>query len=462
MDANKNVYTKSIGKQLTGTDGLAMVEVVGEFTHQPLTATYFRGSSPIDAVWATPNVEVTGACVMPCGYRVGDHQLFIVDFSLSSILGHTPCKILWPAACCLNIRLPNILQKYTSTLENLFQSHRVMEKLEKISANPHLSQDNLHKAINRINTESSNYMRAAKKRCRKIKSGTTIKWIRRHMIYSSLLQLKDGRKKNRSNLLRMAKGAGSPHPLWLSRNELLLGLQVCEVKCKDLRKTGWVLRRQHLHSRCNWVHEDNDLPALGKVLAIIHREQDKAFWTRLRFALGKKRGRSVSSVQVESLHGGVEEFTTGEGVQSANFRKEHQKRFFLVESAPICQGQLKDSLGYLARSQTAVEILNSTFAYPPDFDAAIQDLCIECARIRNIISVNSVSPAISASQWMMEWGRMKEDTSLSESNLHFGHYKAGAHSVPLSQFYSLKSTLLMKRGLVMERWGQSLLVMIEK
>ena len=56
---------------------------------------------------------------------------------------------------------------------------------------------------------------------------------------------------------------------------------------------------------------------------------------------------------------------------------------------------------------------------------------------------------------------MKEDTSSSESGLHFGHYKAGAHSHAISQFHALKARLLMKRGIVLDRWGRGLSVMIE-
>ena len=77
MDANENIYKKSIGKALTDPTGLAMREVVGDFTGVPIGATYFRGSSPIDAVWATPDIEVVGACVMPCGFGIGDHRLFV-------------------------------------------------------------------------------------------------------------------------------------------------------------------------------------------------------------------------------------------------------------------------------------------------------------------------------------------------------------------------------------------------
>ena len=92
MDANEHIYRKGLGKMLTDSEGLDMVEVVGEFTGKKIGATYFRNQSgkPIDAVWATPDVTVVGACIMPVGYVVGDYRMFIVDFLTFSLVGSSP------------------------------------------------------------------------------------------------------------------------------------------------------------------------------------------------------------------------------------------------------------------------------------------------------------------------------------------------------------------------------------
>ena len=50
-----------------------MSEVVGDFTGEKLGATYFHGTKPIDDIWATKDIVITHACVMPMRYRVGDH-----------------------------------------------------------------------------------------------------------------------------------------------------------------------------------------------------------------------------------------------------------------------------------------------------------------------------------------------------------------------------------------------------
>ena len=90
MDAHENIYWKSIGRMLTDGDGLNMKEVVGEFTGKQVGAMYFRGSTPINAVWATTDVEVVGACIMPAGFSIGDHRQFQIDFQASSWLGAAP------------------------------------------------------------------------------------------------------------------------------------------------------------------------------------------------------------------------------------------------------------------------------------------------------------------------------------------------------------------------------------
>ncbi len=80
MDANEDIYKKSIGKALANKEDLNMVKVVGEFTGKKIGATFFWGSKPIDGIWATKDIGVTHACVMPAGFGVGDHQMFVVDF----------------------------------------------------------------------------------------------------------------------------------------------------------------------------------------------------------------------------------------------------------------------------------------------------------------------------------------------------------------------------------------------
>ena len=74
LDANGDIYKKKLGKDIGKTSELEMVEVVGSFTGQKVGPTFFQGKDPIDGVWVTPDVLITGACVMPVGDRMQSIQ----------------------------------------------------------------------------------------------------------------------------------------------------------------------------------------------------------------------------------------------------------------------------------------------------------------------------------------------------------------------------------------------------
>jgi hypothetical protein len=467
MDANEDIYRKSIGKTLTDTEGLAMREVVGKYTGRRVGATYFRGSHPIDAVWATSDLTVVGAPVMPCGYGIGDHRLFIVDFVTSSMVGDNPIRIVRPEARRLNTRIPKVTEKYVSKLEDLIRRHRLIERIGVINESTK-SRQWKQKKMNNLDQECMQYMLGIENKCRKLRSGIipfspeAVRWIRRAQVYRSLLQLQSGRRKNIGNLKRLAKRVGIDRPTQMSRGEILVRLRLCEDKCQQLKRTGWMVRRKFLRERTQLATKRDDLVTATKILAIIQREKDRRFWGGLHFAMGKKRGRSVSMVQVEQQDGTIVEHTSQQAVEETIFNEIHRKRFFSAEDAPICKPALKVLFGYQSRTRVARKVLKGEFLFPPDFDEPTKALSLACIRMREAVPKNSVSSIIRRQEWSEGWKRAREDTSSSESGLHFGHYKAGAESPLISHLHALKASVLLQHGITLERWSRGLSVMIEK
>jgi hypothetical protein len=129
LDANENIYRGELGRQLTEMDGLGMKEVVGDFTARQLGATYFRGSEPIDGVWATGDITVTNACVMPVGFGVGDHRLFVVDFATSTLVGSGMTTVVRPALRRLNTKINGCADRYNKSLRRNILRHRLLERM---------------------------------------------------------------------------------------------------------------------------------------------------------------------------------------------------------------------------------------------------------------------------------------------------------------------------------------------
>ena len=213
-----------------------MKEVVGTFTNESLGATYFRGTKPIDGIWATPDIVVTGACVMPAGYRVGDHRMFIIDFLTSSLVGSTPPQIVRAGARRLNTKIGGVADKYTLNVDKYIVRHRVIERVGRAHETSKTKQQCKEK-LDSIDKETKEHMKGAEKKCRRIKSGRipflpeSSRWIRRAQVYRSILRYHAGKIRNRGNLKRAARRCGILGPLGMPLTEVRLRLKECKKQC---------------------------------------------------------------------------------------------------------------------------------------------------------------------------------------------------------------------------------------
>ncbi len=83
-----------------------MQERVGEFTSKKIGPTFFQKSKPIDGIWATSDLIITQhACMMPAGFGVGDHRIFVIDFQELSMVGLAPFQLQPYSAWHLNTKV---------------------------------------------------------------------------------------------------------------------------------------------------------------------------------------------------------------------------------------------------------------------------------------------------------------------------------------------------------------------
>jgi hypothetical protein len=133
-----------------------------------------------------------------------------------------------------------------------------------------------------------------------------------------------------------------------------------------------------------------------------------------------------------------------------------------VEEAPICHSLLWETFGYNADSSAGDEVLEGSYVYENNFEKYTQDICQEVARIWEVITEKLVDEIIWGGDWGKFWSHAWEETSSSESGLHFGHYKSGASSAVISHFHAMKASVTLKTGYGLDRWERGLLVMLEK
>ena len=312
------------------------------------------------------------------------------------------------------------------------------------------------------------YNYKSEKICQKIKSckipysPESSLWLRRAQVYQSLLKYHKGKIRNVGNLKRAARGCNIKKCMKLSVAQIFEKLKYCESQCEYYKRHGRKYRFQHLNNRVKAAEQRGDEEAAKKIEAIIKREKDRAFWRRLSFVTGKKRTKSVTSVQVDEGDGIFSERTGQHEVEQAIFKAVHEERYQMAEESPICQGTMRDEFGYLANTPAAKEVLDGTYRCSPDTPQAMQDIFAEIARIRQEIPETATKAVITPEQWIEYWKVQKEDTSSSESGLHFGHYKCGAKSDIISHYHAAKVSIILAWGIALTRWSRGLTVMLEK
>jgi hypothetical protein len=149
-------------------------------------------------------------------------------------------------------------------------------------------------------------------------------------------------------------------------------------------------------------------------------------------------------------------------VENTIFSEIHDKCYTQAGEAPICNGNLFQDFGYLANTPASRAILDGTYKTPTNSDRATAELFDEIAAIRAVIPKNSVDITITPSQWIQYWQVVNEETSSSESGLHFGHYKVGGKSDIIAHYHAARVTVTLAHAIQLKRWSWGLSVMLEK
>ena len=182
----------------------------------------------------------------------------------------------------------------------------------------------------------------------------------------------------------------------------------------------------------------------------------------MNYVTGKKRTCSVTSIWVKDKCGAIKERNTQDSVKQSIFCEVHKKHFTLAGEAPICNGTLFEEFGYTASTPASKAVLDGTYMAPTDTDTATKELFAEIPATCRIIPENTVSAGITPTQWWQFWQIVNEETSLSESGLHFGHYSVGCKSDLTTHYHAARVSVTLVHAIQLKTWSWGLSVMLEK
>jgi hypothetical protein len=77
-----------------------------------------------------PDIVITHACIMPAGFGVGNHRMFVIDLQEETVLGIAPFRIKRFTSRRLNTKVSNdATQKYLQGVEEGLACHQLIEKI---------------------------------------------------------------------------------------------------------------------------------------------------------------------------------------------------------------------------------------------------------------------------------------------------------------------------------------------
>jgi hypothetical protein len=147
--------------------------------------------------------------------------------TLKSLIGKRLTKIVCPASRRLNSKISHCIDAYNKSLEDNIVRHRLIKKLHEVHVSNLMQQEKTMR-VGSIDKAGKEYMKHAKKVCRKIKccwipfSLEASIWIRHAQIYYSLLKLHKEKIRNKGNLKWAARRCNIPNLLGLLIAKILL------------------------------------------------------------------------------------------------------------------------------------------------------------------------------------------------------------------------------------------------
>jgi hypothetical protein len=137
-------------------------------------------------------------------------------------------------------------------------------------------------------------------------------------------------------------------------------------------------------------------------------------------------------------------------------------QFRLANSAPIYSSSLFEDIGHLGNTQCALDILDGSYAFPPDTDKWTIKILQEAHHTYKLLNSGTIKTTVTIEEYQDYWQRSDEAISSSYSRGHRGHYKAASYSRDLTALQAAKLSACTKKGVPLAQWGVGLTVLMEK
>ncbi|MCK7581433.1 MAG: hypothetical protein MZV65_41245 [Chromatiales bacterium] len=276
----------------------------------------------------------------------------------------------------------------------------------------------------------------------------------RRWLWKKVVERKLGRKVSSHLIRRTANKCGVVNPFCTSLAEAQQCFDDCDREYAALKKRAPELCLEFLQSLAS--NESGEVVSASQKAArqLLRTERQRQDARHLRQVLGNAQGGAIACIEVVDGDG-LLEVSTQDDVEHHTMAM-CAARFRLTEDTPPMTEPLRSALGFLGTTAAARQILAGTYEPPPDVDDLTREFLSVLQATAPLDPANRISCEITRHDFQQHWRKARERTSSSLSGLHYGHYKAAAHSDLLSEVHALMTELAVTGGTPLARWESGL------
>jgi hypothetical protein len=169
MDMNEHILNGPLAKRMLG---MGLEEAMHQHWGDIKPHTYMGGKEPIDAVFHTPDLEVTSTLQLSFHKGVEDHRTVLVDISTWSAIGKQEFQVVHPHVQRLNSKNNRARSKYLCHLETQMATHKMTHQLDECerAIQSYPSPPNAVKKIEALDKQMVEIQLGSEKQCQPIYS----------------------------------------------------------------------------------------------------------------------------------------------------------------------------------------------------------------------------------------------------------------------------------------------------
>ena len=430
IDCNEDIRNGTLSEKLESI-GLRSAP---RFKHGDIDIppTQHRGSTPIDDIFVSDDINIVKTGYLAFGDDPGDHRGIYIDVTRESLVGSPIHKIMKSQGRRLISTNDKVVRKFNKLFTDQLERNHVCERMEILNATCRggMTKDQIieYEKLDKLYTQAFLF---ANKRCNKLKVGEVAyspKEIqcegRKIHLWTLCIKRKKGCHVSNTLIERLAKVVDIESPMSLKLEEMEEKRRETWKVYRALKPNSREIRDRWLEKKANQLALEEGEEAAKYLRRLRKKEEITDAHRRIKKARNKTASEGTKKLVIPRDDGeGKTEVYDKEEIERI-LMKTNKAKFQQASETPFVNTYLHEVVGDMAINEESEKILCGRFITSSTDEEGVIDFIENVKRAESVERSKRIGTEISLEEHQKFWKRARESTQSSISGLHFGFYKS--------------------------------------